>query len=128
MAVKIYAVHDKSGYAGSGTGASGYDSVHDTAQAKNAFFAQEDGTQGVRVQGNASTVNIFRAFFEFNVPEDAPSTIQSLALLMTDTQQQYTYASTAVRLPDRRRRRVGCAIDAKFMAKFKFTGTCSSTY
>jgi len=80
MAVKIYAVHDKSGYAGSGTGAANWDSLHDTNQAKNAFFAQEDGAQGVRVQGSASTVHLFRAFFEFAVPGDAPSSISSLTL------------------------------------------------
>ena len=49
MAVKIYATHDRSGFAGSGTGAAGWNSLHDTPQAKNAFFAQEDGAQGVRV-------------------------------------------------------------------------------
>ena len=48
MAVKIYATHDRSGFAGSGTGASNWDNLHDGASAKSAYFAQEDGTEGVR--------------------------------------------------------------------------------
>ena len=82
MAVKIYAVHDRSGFAGSGTGAGNWDNAHDGASAKNAYFAQEDGAQGVRVayDAAANAVHLYRAFFEFAVPVDAPSSISSLTL------------------------------------------------
>ena len=82
MAVKIYATHDRSGFAGSGTGAANWTNLHDGASAKNAYFAQEDGTQGVRAAYNAvsNAIFLFRAFFEFSVPEDAPSNISSLTL------------------------------------------------
>ena len=82
MAVKIYATHDRSGFAGSGTGAANWDNLHDATGAKNAYFQQEDGTQGVRAAYVTATnaVQLFRAFFEFSVPEDAPSNISSLTL------------------------------------------------
>ena len=76
----IYATHDRSGFAGSGTGAANWDGVHDATVGKNAFFAQEDGTEGVKVFDDGSVVQLFRAFFEFSVPEDAPSNISSLTL------------------------------------------------
>ena len=82
MAVKIYATHDRSGFAGSGTGAANWTNLHDGASAKNAYFAQEDGTQGVRLAyiPASSAVHLYRAFFEFSVPGDAPSNISSLTL------------------------------------------------
>ena len=82
MGVKIYATHDRSGFAGSGTGAANWENLHDGAAAKNAYFAQEDGTEGVRAAYVTATnaIHLYRAFFEFSVPGDAPSNISSLTL------------------------------------------------
>ena len=78
----IYATHDRSGFAGSGTGAANWENLHDGAAAKNAYFAQEDGTEGVRVAYVTAnnSIHLYRAFFEFSVPEDAPANISSLTL------------------------------------------------
>ena len=78
----IYATHDRSGFAGSGTGAANWTNLHDGASAKNAYFAQEDGTEGVRAAYVTATnaIHLYRAFFEFSIPSDAPSNISSLTL------------------------------------------------
>ena len=84
MAVKIYATHDKSGYCHYTTGVSNWDIAHDATSAKGAVFAQESGDNAVRAFNNGSTVHISRAFFQFAVPEDAPSNISSLTLNIKD--------------------------------------------
>ncbi len=64
----IFATHDKSGFAGTGTGTSNWNLVHDAGESKNASFATELGVDGVLVSEDGSTVTLHRAFFEFNTP------------------------------------------------------------
>ena len=84
MSVKIYATHDKSGYVNYTAGVGNWDTIHDAASGKQAVFAQESGDNAVRAYNNGSQAHISRAFFQFAVPEDAPSNISSLTLNIKD--------------------------------------------
>ena len=93
MAVKIYATHDKSGYVFYTAGTSNWDVIHDATSGKGAVFAQESGDNAVRAFNNGSQAHISRAFFQFAVPEDAPSNISSLTLNIKDDNSSGTAPS-----------------------------------
>ena len=93
MAVKIYATHDKSGYVFYTAGTSNWDVIHDATSGKGAVFAQESGDNAVRAFNNGSQAHISRAFFQFAVPEDAPSNISSLTLTIKDDNSSGTAPS-----------------------------------